>query len=415
MLAGAGLVTGWARGIGALVVVAAVALLLLLSAAASRTLAASLAAALTSRRGRDAAILIGALVFMAAQGLRFVHFGALDAAVVHRVADWLRWLPPGMLGQAVSDARDGSVVVAVLELIPASVALWLLTRVWSLALVRAATVESGSGRRAVRADPAAPPKLALRSRLGAVLPLGPVYAVAAKELRYLTRGPRRRLLVVQTFLLGVVGPIFVVARTGSALGAGSVLFATAAGYLAVLNAMNQFGFDGAALWTDVVAGNDVRAELIGKNLAIAAGAVPLIAASAVVLAGLSGGWTYVPIAVVLGLGGLGAGLAVADVVSVRWPMRLSEARSPFAANGQGQGCVTSVIVSLCALVQGLLLAPIAIAASVAAAVAPAALVPVAAGAALYGFGLWRAGVAMAERWAWWRQPELLLAVHPRRE
>jgi ABC-2 type transport system permease protein len=291
----------------------------------------------------------------------------------------------------------------------------LLLRVWSAALARAATVEIGSGARAAPDRSGARPALALTSRLRTIVRPGPVYAVAAKELRYLARDPRRRLLVVQTFLIGVVGPIFVVARAGSALGSGSVLFATAAGYLAVLNAMNQFGYDGAALWVDVVAGNDVRAELIGKNLAIAVSALPLIAVSSIVLAALSGGWAYIPVAIVLGLGGLGAGLAVANVVSVRWPMRLPETRTPFAGSGQGQGCVTWFVLMVCVLVQGLLLAPIAVAAAVAAATAPIALGPVAVGAALYGWLLWRAGVGMAERWVWWRQPELLLAVHPRRD
>jgi len=61
-----------------------------------------------------------------------------------------------------------------------------------------------------------------------------------------------------------------------------------------------------------------------------------------------------------------------------------------------------------------LLTPVAIAVGVSAARWPAALVVVAPSCALYGYALWRRGVAMAVRWAWWRQPELLLAVDPRR-
>jgi hypothetical protein len=34
--------------------------------------------------------------------------------------------------------------------------------------------------------------------------------------------------------------------------------------------------------------------------------------------------------------------------------------------------------------------------------------------ALYGYVLWRIGVGMAVRWGFWRQPELLTAVDPRR-
>ena len=34
--------------------------------------------------------------------------------------------------------------------------------------------------------------------------------------------------------------------------------------------------------------------------------------------------------------------------------------------------------------------------------------------AVYGYVVWRIGLGMATRWAFWRQPELLLAVDPRR-
>jgi hypothetical protein len=34
--------------------------------------------------------------------------------------------------------------------------------------------------------------------------------------------------------------------------------------------------------------------------------------------------------------------------------------------------------------------------------------------AVYGFVVWRIGLGVATRWAFWRQPELLVAVDPRR-
>jgi len=97
-------------------------------------------------------------------------------------------------------------------------------------------------------------------------------------------------------------------------------------------------------------------------------------------------------------------------VSVRFPQRLPEARSPFAGRAAGQGCVTSFVLFAAMIVQGVILLPVALAGAVCVAVAPLALLVVAPLCTAYGYGLWRAGVTMAERWAFWRQPELLLAV-----
>lgn len=178
--------------------------------------------------------------------------------------------------------------------------------------------------------------------------------------------------------------------------------------------MNQFGFDGGALWLDIVAGNDIHAELLGKNIALAIQVLPVVLLGSVVLAAASGGWVYIPVALVIACAGLGAGLAVANVMSVRVPQRIPETKNPFGGGAGGQGCVTALLLLLGVLAQGVLLTPVVVATSVCVAEAPAALVVVAPACAVYGYVLWRAGIAMAERWAWWRQPELLLAVDPRR-
>jgi hypothetical protein len=101
-------------------------------------------------------------------------------------------------------------------------------------------------------------------------------------------------------------------------------------------------------------------------------------------------------------------------VSVRYPQRLPETRSPFGGAAGGQGCITALMLLLAVFVQGVLLAPVAIATGICVALAPVGLVIVVPACAAYGYVLWRQGVTMAERWAWWRQPELLLAVDPRR-
>jgi ABC-2 type transport system permease protein len=222
------------------------------------------------------------------------------------------------------------------------------------------------------------------------------------------------VLLLNSVLLGAGLPLYFGITTGASLSPGAVLLASLAGYVTILNSMNQFGFDGGALWLDVVAGQVVRAELIGKNVATAVMVVPGILVAAVVLAAFSGGWLFVPAAVVLGVAGVGVGLSVANVTSVRLPQRLPDTRSPFGRGGSGNGCVTVLAVMLAMAIQALLLSPVVIAAAIAVVVNPWLLAVVAPAAAGYGFLLWRAGLRVAGEWAWWRQPELLLAVDPRR-
>jgi ABC-2 type transport system permease protein len=408
----AGVVVGYASGVGAIITLFAVVLLAVMAAATARTLATALASTMSSRRGRDVIIAVTAVLGVSVQFVRFIHFVDIDAALLNRVSNVLRWLPPGALGQSIIDARTGHLARALVELIPALIVVPLLLALWARTLDRSLTVVTGGSTTARTA--------AGSGRRSSIFPRGLPFlrpnawgAVAAKELRYVARDPRRRIVFAQLVLVGLGGPIWI-AVTARSLPPGSVLIASIAGYIALIGALNQFGFDGGALWLDIVAGNGIRAELIGKNVALLIQALPVVLVGSLVLASASDGWAYIPAGLVIAAAGLGAGLGVANVLSVRYPQRIAETKSPFGGSAGGQGCVTALILLVGMFVQGLLLAPVAIAAAVCAAVAPAALVIVAPACALYGYVLWRAGTANATRWAWWRQPEILLAVDPHR-
>jgi hypothetical protein len=407
-----GVIAGYASGAGAIVTIFAVVILVVLAATTARALATSLASSLTSRRGRDAIVAFAAILGAGVQLIRFVHFIDIDAAWLDRVSDIVRWLPPGALGQAVIDSRTGHLARAFVELIPALVVIPVLLVVWGRTLERSLTVVTG-GSTKIRGRGRTERRSSLFPRLLSFLPAKPWGAIAAKEIRYVTRDPRRRIVVGQLVLFGVGGPAWF-ALSARSLSPGSVLLASLAGYLALIGALNQFGFDGGALWLDIVAGNDIRAELLGKNAALLLQVIPVVLTGSVILAAVSGGWIYVPVALVIACAGLGAGLGVANVMSVRAPQRIPETRSPFGGGAGGDGCVTAVLLFLGMIAQGLLLVPVVVAAGITAAQAPAALVVVAPACALYGYVLWRTGVNRAVRWAWWRQPELLLAVDARR-
>ena len=80
-----------------------------------------------------------------------------------------------------------------------------------------------------------------------------------------------------------------------------VLSSLAMAFLASQNSLNQFGFDGAAYWTQVAAGADPRGDLAGRNLASMLTGTLTTAVLALVLALVTGGWLYVPVALCLGV------------------------------------------------------------------------------------------------------------------
>lgn len=195
---------------GGLVAVAAAVLLLALSASASRALAMVLAARLNSRRGRDLVIVVVSVLALSLQFVRFIDFSSVHESTLHRVDTVLRWFPPAMLGQAALDAQHGQLARGLLELVPAIVLIPALLWVWAWALDRSVTVvrsgETSTRRRRARED-----SPLLFRRLG-FLAAGPWGAVAAKELRYVAREPRRKVTLVNSVIIGVGVPVWVAVR-----------------------------------------------------------------------------------------------------------------------------------------------------------------------------------------------------------
>jgi ABC-2 type transport system permease protein len=136
---------------------------------------------------------------------------------------------------------------------------------------------------------------------------------------------------------------------------------------------------------------------------------------ATVLAAISGGWAYVPVALGLAAGAAGAGLAVAAVLSVRAPFPMPDARNLFAAGGSGAGCAVALLQLLGLIGQALLALPIALLAVAGLRWSGPLLAAVVLVGPLYGYLVWRAGIARAARFVQPRQPELLDAVSPRRK
>jgi ABC-2 type transport system permease protein len=416
LVALAGAVVGFGTlGPGAVLVVAAVLAQFALCIVGSRALLTALSRQLRSRKARDLVIL---LVSVTALGFNLaLQVGARLAERLERadlegllpLARVLGWLPPGLAARALVDAGQGRLLAATVELLGAALAVALLGWWWWRSLDRVLTTAEPAARHRARQAAGLFPRPLRR-----LLPADQRGAAAAKELRYLARHPRLRVAWVISGLLGLAVIVFVAVTDGLDR-PWMVLASLSMAFLASQNSLNQFGFDGAAYWTQAVSGADPRGDLTGRNLAtLLAGMVGTVAL-ATALAAVTGGWLYLPVVLWLGIGVLALSLGVADVVSVRFPYPLPDDTSNlWAVQGTGQGCLVGIVQMVAFAAQGLLLLPLLALVVVGLLAWPPALAVVCPVAVVYGGFVWRVGLGMGARWLADHQPELLTALSARR-
>jgi ABC-2 type transport system permease protein len=393
---------------GTLVIGALLAVELLLCVVGSRAMTTLFSGVLRSRRGRDVLVFVlaiaGLVPALAGQIVpRLLVSPNHRTITVGPAGRALYWLPSGWLAHAVLQARAGHLLVAVVELAAGALAVAAALWLWSWALQRALTTSEPASAKQARKGPGlfSPPLSFLpRTRTG---------AVAAKELRYMWRDPRRRASLLSVVIL-LAFPVAGVLM-GRTHARELVLLAGAGALVLCLQAVNQFGLDGPAFWMNVAAGGDPAADLRGKNLAIAAPGAVVVTLEAVGLAALSGGWAYVPAALLLGAAAMGVTLGVANQASVLAPYPVADSATNLWGNNAG--CLTALTGLLALVVTGLLLGPIVTAVAVSLTLWRPGLVAVAAGGAIYGFLLWRLGCRLAANRLSSRQLEVLQAVSGR--
>lgn len=323
------------------VALASVVLLLALCVSASRATAAALSGLLRSRRGRDLGVALAALVGISVQLVNplvqvVVRRGGADQEVLQGLAQPLRWTPPGLL----ATAPGRSLPLALASLLAVAAVVGVLLVLWERSVRRSLERPDASGPRRRRSTALAPRLLPL--------PPGRVGAVAAKDLRYLGREPRRTVAMVFSVLvplLAVLGPGLV--STGG-LAPGFVFAVVGLGLFAGLSGANRFGLDGTATWlllSSATDARDARRDLLGGDLATAVVSVPAALLLAVVLAGLTGGWQHVAPALGLALGLLGIVLGLADLLAVTAAYPVPESQSAFGGGGgsAGQGCAAGLL------------------------------------------------------------------------
>lgn len=376
--------------------------------AVSRLPSVVLGRVLNSRRGRDAALVMASLLGVVVYLLQYVVRAAdrLSEPALARLTGVVRWLPPGALGRSLGLAARGRAAPAAGWLAVGVLGVGLVLVAWSLAMHRQLGLAPAAAR--TRRAPAVEP---LFDGVSSALPRTSIGAVAARELRYQWRDPRRRVQAMTALVMGLVWPVISDLQRGGGASA-TVLFATAACWLVVFGATNQFGLDGRAAWFDLSSSAGPRRLFLGRNLALFVPGALAAGLACVVLGALTGGWAYVPAALVVSVAGMVAGLGGANLASVVAPLPVAEGANPLSAGPQGRGCLASLLYGTALAGLTVILSPLVLAVIAQRDSASACLV-VGLVALPVAVGVWWVLTVAASRLLRTRIPEVLGAVDPR--
>jgi ABC-2 type transport system permease protein len=314
------------------VAVVAVALALLVCVALARAVAAANVRLLSSRKGRDLAVLSGLVIAIGAQLVNFGarSLGAAGLGELAPVADVVRWLPPASAIGAVHSASEGSYGAAAVQLGLSVVALTLLIGAWARTLTRLMTSPDGSTVQAP--DSAGRSRASDGAGLGRLLPAGRTGTVMARSLRYVWRDPKTKAAWVTSLAIGLIVPVF-----NALQGTGSIYFACFAAGMLGIQMYNQFGQDTSAFWMvamTISSPRDAYVELRGRALALLVITLPYATLVTVLTTAMLGDWTRLPEVLGLSFALLGAMLATGAWTSARFPYSIPQEGHKNVAPGQ---------------------------------------------------------------------------------
>jgi ABC-2 type transport system permease protein len=393
---------------------------LFLCVVASRAMTSGFAAMLRSRRMRDLAAIVLAVLAAMIGPLQIGVLSVIDdadidqIAAVARVAAWTPFGAPYTLGLDVAGGRFGVAGVKLAGTLAILAALlWWWSRSLESAMVGTTVAGPAGGRRSARATPGGavvglfprPVRWAPRTAFGALV---------AREVRYWWRDARRRSGLITIAVVGVFVPLMVmISGPGGGAGASPVTVTLSmlfVGTLAALSLANQFGYDGSAYAAHLVVGVPGRTELRARVVAFSVYMVPTLTGIAVLIAVLLGRPGLLPAM----LGGLaasyGVGLAVNTVISVLGAYALPETSNPFAIS-TGGGAAKSLLSLVALVASAAVTAPFAFAAALLGDAWTALALPV---GLAFGVGSATLACYIAGDVLDHRAPDLLQAVTPRR-
>lgn len=353
LVASLGMVDSAARlggPVAALTELLGVVLGLLLGVALSRAVTSAFANALRSRRARDLATILLAVLAALLGPLQLLLLTAAQradwdtVAVVAKVVSWTPVGAPYSLGPEVVAGRAWAVPVKLVIVLAAGAALlWW----WSSTLERAMVGGASGGRRAGRGARGTARSPVARLLLPG-LPASRFGALVAREVRYWYREPRRRATLVTLTVAGLFLPISL--AIGDASPGAMAVFV---GGLSAIALANQFGLDGNAYAANMIAGVPGRVEIQSRVAAHAVYALPMLTINAVVIGLVAGRPGSIAGELGLLLASYGVGLALVLPVSIRAAYALPENTSPFAMSsggGMAKGLLTMGVLLAAVLV-----------------------------------------------------------------
>ncbi|MES5821763.1 transporter [Streptomyces sp. RG80] len=328
----AGSVISVAHGASAYVVgVVAVVLALLVCVALARAVAAANLRLLTSRKGRDLAVLSGLVIAIGAQLVNFgaQRLGSNGLGELDPAAQVLKWVPPASAIGAVRSVSEGSYGFAVVQLALSAGALVGLIVVWSRHLTRLMTAPDGS---TLQAAGESGTRERTSTGLGRLLPAGRTGTVVERSLRYIWRDPKTKAAWVTSLAIGLIVPVF-----NALQGTGSIYFACFAAGMLGIQMYNQFGQDTSAFWMvalTISSPRDAYVELRGRALALLVITLPYAAFVTVLTTAMLDDWARLPEALGLSFALLGAMLATGAWTSARFPYSIPQEGYKNVAPGQ---------------------------------------------------------------------------------
>ncbi|MFF5707246.1 transporter [Streptomyces sp. NPDC012794] len=332
-------------------------LLLLACVALARAVATANVRLLSSRKGRDLAVLSGLLIAIGAQVVNFASqrlFQEGGLAALEPVEAIVRWLPPATAVGMVDSVSEGAYGTAAAQLALTLGALAGLLWFWERSLTSLMVSPDGSTLAAAKPE---------KDRGGAggfwsLLPGGRTGAVIQRTLRYAVRDPKTKSAWVSSLAIGLIVPVF-----NALQGTGSVYLACFGAGMLGVQMYNQFGQDTSAFWMvaqTISTARDAYGELRARAAALALVTVPYTVLVTVVTAALVGDWAGFPSALGLALALLGSMLCTGALVSAHFAYSIpSEGAFKNVAPGQAGlawlGIVCGMLASavICAPVIGL--------------------------------------------------------------
>lgn len=331
-----GSVIAVARGAaGAVAAVLAVPLLLVGCVALARAVATANVRLLTSRKGRDLALLSGLLIAIGAQAANFAAQRLFQTGGLERLEPAgavVRWLPPATAIGMVDSASEGSYGIAAAQLLITALALGLLLWFWERSLTKLMVTPDGSTVAAAK-EKKKPAGAAAGGRRS-LLPDDRTGAAVQRSLRYMVRDPKTKSAWVSALAIGLIIPV-----VNAVQGSGSVYLACFGSGMLGLQMYNQFGQDTSAFWMvaqTLSSTRDAYVELRARALALALITVPFTVMVASVTAGLLGDWSGLPGALGLALALLGSMLCTGALASALFPYSIpTDGAFKNVAPGQG--------------------------------------------------------------------------------